>query len=115
MENLPDFHREAIRMIKQKMEEKHWSQTHLASLLHVHPTTIFQMLKGKTISLNRLKALSAVFGYNFFTDLAGMLDLPEPAKEPVPPVDHTACEERIRELEIENRTLLKVLGNNSAL
>ncbi len=112
MENQPDFHREALRMIKQKMEEKGWNQTKLAGFLHVYPSAVFQMLNGSTMSLNKLKELSDIFEYNFFTDLAGMLDLPEPAKEPIPPVDHSACQERIRELEIENRTLLMILGKD---
>ncbi len=115
MNNQLDFHREALRMIKQKMEEKGWNQTKLAGLLHVYPSAVFQMLNGSTMSLDKLKELSGIFGYNFFIDLADMLDLPEPAKESAPTIDHSACEERIQELEIENRTLLKILGHTKEL
>lgn len=70
------------------------------------------MLNGRTMSLDKLRKLSVIFGYNFFADLSGLLDLPGPVQEDAVVAGHSACNERIRELEIENRTLLMVLKNN---
>ena len=65
------------------------------------------MLLSDRIKLDKLVELSVVFGYNFLRELSNQLELNDPPKLIV---DHSACQLRIRELEIENATLLKVLG-----
>lgn len=109
MMNQPDFNKEAIRLVTSKMQEKRMSQAELARLLSVGPSTVHHMLNGQTLMVGKLQQLSLIFEYNFFTVLSDLLDLPIPAKQKTAEVDHSACNERIHELEIENRTLLKIL------
>lgn len=109
MENQPNFNKVAIRLICQKMEERGWNQTQLGQRLNMKPSSIHRLVNANTIMVEKLKQLSLVFNYNFFKVLADQLDLPEPKKVVIDPAEHAECLERIRELEIENRTLLKVL------
>ena len=110
MGNQINFTQEAIRLIKLKMDEKRVNQVALAKSLNMEPSSVSRMLKSNSLSIEKLKQLSICLDYNFFVSFAGMLDLKEPALhvEPPPP-DHTICNERIRELEIENNIMLKIL------
>ncbi len=109
MGNQLNFNKVAIRLICEKMEERGWSQTQLGQRLGMKPSSIHRLVNANTIMVEKLKQLSLVFNYNFFEILADQLDLPEPKKVIINPSDYAECLERIRELEIENRTLLKIL------
>lgn len=99
--------KEALALIRKKMAEKGWNNSEMAKRMQVHKSTVAKMLKTDRIKLNKLAELSDLFGYNFLRELSDHLELNDPPKLIV---DHTACQLRIRELEIENATLLKVLG-----
>jgi transcriptional regulator with XRE-family HTH domain len=109
MNNELNFNKEALRLFKEQMAATGFSQTKVARLLNVAPSSVNRMLRGKTIMLDKLQHLSVIFGYNFFTKLSDLLDLPEPPKQVTGAASHIACNERIRELEIENQTLMKLL------
>jgi len=102
MENLE---KEAIRLIKVKLKEKGWNSSDLARRLGMHPSSVAKMLLVGQIKLDRLKLISELLGYNFLRVLADQIDVADPPKYAAEP----ATMERIRELEIENATLLKVL------
>jgi transcriptional regulator with XRE-family HTH domain len=106
MDRTIDIQQETLRLIRQKMEEKGLTQTKLAKVLQVTTSSVFQMLNSNSMSLHRLEQLSRVLGYNFFAELSKLPGLP--GTEALQP-DHSDCNARILELEIENRTLLKIL------
>jgi transcriptional regulator with XRE-family HTH domain len=104
MENLEA---EAIRLIKLKLKEKGWNSSVLASKIGMHPSSVAKMLASDQIKLDRLKQISELLGYNFLRALADRIDVNDnPPKYTL----EAATKERLRELEIENATLLKVLG-----
>ena len=104
MENLEA---EAIRLIKQKLKEKGWNSSVLAVKIGMHPSSVAKMLASDQIKLDRLKLISELLGYNFLRALADRINVNDnPPKYTL----ETATKERLRELEIENATLLKVLG-----
>jgi predicted acetyltransferase len=102
MENLE---KEAIRLIKLKLKEKGWNSTDLALKIGMHPSSVAKMLASGQIKLDRLKLISELFGYNFLRVLADQIEVNDPPKYTM----EAATKERLRELEIENATLLKVL------
>jgi hypothetical protein len=108
MDSNVNFSKEALRLVKQQMGKKNVNTAALARMMNLDPSTTYRMVEGQTLQLDKLKDLSMAFKYNFFQDLANLLDFPEPAK-----TDHTACNERIRELEIENRVLTNLLKRDS--
>jgi len=98
---------EAIRLIKLKLKEKGWSSSVLATKIGLHPSSVSKMLASDQIKLDRLKEISELLGYNFLRVLADHIGVNDnPPKYTL----ETATKERLRELEIENATLLKVLG-----
>jgi DNA-binding Xre family transcriptional regulator len=98
---------EAIRLIKLKLKEKGWNSTNLATKIGMHPSSVAKMLASDQIKLDRLKLISEVLGYNFLRALADQVEVNDnPPKYTL----EAATRERLRELEIENATLLKVLG-----
>lgn len=103
MENLEA---EAIRLIKMKLKEKDWNSSILATKIGMHPSSVAKMLASDQIKLDRLKLISELLGYNFLRELADQVDVSDPPKYTM----EAATKERLRELEIENATLLKVLG-----
>ena len=103
MENLEA---EAIRLIKLKLKEKGWNSSVLAAKIGMHPSSVAKMLASDQIKLDRLKLISELLGYNFLRVLADQIEVNDPPKYTI----EAATKERIRELEIENATLLKVLG-----
>jgi len=103
MENLEA---EAIRLIKIKLKEKGWNSSILATKIGMHPSSVAKMLASDQIKLDRLKLISELLGYNFLRELADHVDVSDPPKYTM----EAATKERLRELEIENATLLKVLG-----
>jgi DNA-binding Xre family transcriptional regulator len=102
MENLEA---EAIRLIKLKLKEKGWNKTDLAMTIGMHPSSVAKMLVSDQVKLDRLKLISEVLGYNFLRALADQIDVADPPKYTL----EAETKERLRELEIENATLLKVL------
>lgn len=98
---------EAIRLIKLKLKEKGWNSTDLALKIGMHPSSVAKMLASGQIKLDRLKLISELIGYNFLRALADQIDVNDnPPKYTL----EAATKDRLRELEIENATLLKVLG-----
>ncbi len=101
-----NLEKEAIRLIKIKMREKGWNSTDLANKIGMHPSSVAKMLVSDQIKLDRLKLISELLGFNFLRALADQIDINEPPKYSM----EAATRERLRELEIANATLLKVLG-----
>lgn len=97
---------EAIRLIKIKMQEKGWNASDLARKIGMHPSSVAKMLTSDQVKLDRLKLISEVLGYNFLRALADQVEVTEPPKYTL----EAQTKERLRELEIENATLLKILG-----
>ena len=98
---------EAIRLIKQKLKEKGWNSSVLAAKIGMHSSSVAKMLASDQIKLDRLKLISELLGYNFLRALADQIEVNDnPPKYTL----ETATKERLRELEIETATLLKVLG-----
>jgi len=104
---MQNIEHEALALIRKKMAEKGWYNSDVAKRMLMHKSSVSKMLQSDRIKLDKLVELSAVFGYNFLRELSDLLELNDPPKLIV---DHSACQLRIRELEIENATLLKVLG-----
>lgn len=103
MENIE---KEAVRLIKLKMKEKGWNSSVLAAKIGMHPSSVSKMLQSDQIKLDRIKLISELLGYNFLRALADQIEVNDPPKYTL----EAATKERLRELEIENATLLKVLG-----
>ena len=101
-----NLEKEAIHLIKIKLREKGWSSTDLAKRIGMHPGSVAKMLASDQINPDRLKLISELPGYNFLRALADQIEVNDPPKYAM----ETATRERVRELEIENATLLKVLG-----
>ena len=101
-----NLEKEVLRLIKLKLKEKGWNNTELSKKIGMHPSSVAKMLASDQIKLDRLKLISELLGYNFLRELANLVDVNEPPKHTM----ETATRERLRELEIENATLLKVLG-----
>ena len=97
---------EAIRLIKLKLKEKGWNKTDLAMKIGMHPSSVAKMLASDQVKLDRLKLILEVLGYNFLRVLSDQIDVSDPPKYTL----EVETKERLRELEIENATLLKVLG-----
>jgi hypothetical protein len=91
---------EALQLINIRMKAKGFRVADLARSLGLSPSAAGKMIESKEMTLERLYNLSVTLEFNFFTALSGFLDLAEPVTED---------KERIRELEMENRTLMKVL------
>ena len=104
---MQNIEHEALALIRKKMAEKGWNNSDVAKRMLMHKSSVSKMLQSDRIKLGKLVELSVVFGYNFLRELSDQLELNDPPKLIV---DHSACQLRIRELEIENATLLKVLG-----
>mgnify|MGYP001004204721 FL=1 len=96
---------EAIRLIKVKLKEKSWNSSDLAQKIGMHPSSVTKMLASGQVKLDRLKLISEVLGYNFLRALADQVNVADPPKYTL----EAETKERLRELEIENATLLKVL------
>lgn len=71
----------------------------------MHPSSVAKMLASDQVKLDRLKLISEVLGYNFLRVLADQIGVGDPPKYTI----EAETKERLRELEIENATLLKVL------
>ncbi|MBW8332250.1 MAG: hypothetical protein K0M40_09540 [Prolixibacteraceae bacterium] len=104
---MKSLEKEATRLIKLKLKEKEgWNSSVLAEKLAMHPSSVAKMLVAGQIKLDRLKQISELLGYNFLRALADQIDVNDPPRYSAEP----ATRERIRELEIENAVLMKVLG-----
>jgi predicted acetyltransferase len=103
---MKNLEKEAIRLIQIKLKEKGWKNAELSVKIGMHPSSVTKMIASGQVKLDRLKLISELLGYNFLRALADQIDVNDPPKHSMEP----ATRERIRELEIENATLLKVLG-----
>ena len=104
---MESLEKEAIRLIKVKLNEKEgWNSAVLSAKLGMHPSSVAKMLVAGQIKLDRLKIISELLGFNFLRALADQIDVNDPPRYSAEP----ATRERIRELEIENAVLMKVLG-----
>ena len=104
---MQNIEHEALALIRKKMVEKGWNNSDVAKRLLMHKSSVSKLLQADRIKLGKLVELSVLFEYNLLRELSDLLVLNDPPKLTV---DHSACELRIRELEIENTTLFKVLG-----
>ena len=104
--DMQNIEQEAIRLIQLKLKEKGLNSSILARKMGMHPSSVAKMMQTKQIKLSRLKEISDLVGYNFLRVLADQLEINDPPKFPV----DTATSERIKQLEIENAVLIKVLG-----
>jgi hypothetical protein len=104
---MKSLEKEATRLIKLKLTETEgWNSSVLAEKLGMHPSSVAKMLVAGQIKLDRLKQISELLGYNFLRALADQIDVNDPPRYSAEP----ATRERLRELEIENAVLMKVLG-----
>ncbi|MCW0482451.1 helix-turn-helix domain-containing protein [Gaoshiqia sediminis] len=103
---MKSIEQEAIRLIRQKMKEKGLNSSQLSKKMGMHPSSVSKMLKEGQLRLNRLSELSVVLEFNLLRALADQLELNNPPKHTL----EEATRVRLRELEIENATLLKVLS-----
>lgn len=110
MRVMENIEKEAIRLVKLKMKEKGWNSSMLAKKMELHPSTIAKLLQSDRISLGRIAKLSELLNYNFLRVFADQLNLTDPPKYEAEEAAQERIRERIRELEIENAILLKVLG-----
>lgn len=108
---MQNIEQEALRLVRLKMQEKGWNTSTLTKKMGLHYSTTTKMLQSNKVNLGKLAELSVLLGYNLLRVLADQMELDNPPRYPeVKPEDHTACQQRIRDLEVENATLLKVLG-----
>jgi hypothetical protein len=104
---MESLEKEATRLIRLKLKEKEgWNSAILATKLGMHPSSVAKMLQAGQIKLNRLEQISELLGFNFLRALADQIDVNDPPRYSAEP----ATRERLRELEIENAVLMKVLG-----
>jgi len=103
MENLEA---EAIHLIKQQLKEKGLNKAYLAKKIGMHQSSVTKMFASGQIKLDRLKIISELLGYNLLRALADQIEVNDPPRYSAEP----ATRERLRELEIENAVLMKVLG-----
>lgn len=102
-----NLEKEAIRLINQKLKEKtDWNYSVLAAKIGMHPSSVAKMLNSNQIKLDRLKLISELLGYNFLRALADLVEVDDPPRHTM----EAATKERLRDLEIENAVLMKVLG-----
>lgn len=103
---MQNIEQEALRLIKLKMKEKGWDCPSMAPKMGIHKSTLAKMLQSSQLKLSRLKEISELLEFNFLRALADQIEVNDPPKYTV----EANTKERIRELEIENAVLMKVLG-----
>ncbi|HRX10674.1 MAG TPA: helix-turn-helix domain-containing protein [Draconibacterium sp.] len=103
---MKNLEKEAIRLIDLKIREKGIKITELSTKIGMHPNSLAKMIASGQVKLDRLKLISEILGYNFLRALADQIEVNDPPRCTM----EAATRERLRELEIENATLLKVLG-----
>lgn len=92
-----------MELIKRVADEQKIKPADMARQLGLRYSTAHSMLHRESIQVQRLADLSELFQYNFFRELAREFPFEQPDFS-----DHSEVEQlqaRIRELEIENRTL----------
>lgn len=99
---------EILPMIRREMKRNHYTGAELARKLNVQPTAILGMMRRPTLQVQKLLALSEVFNYNFFREIADTLPYAEPDY-----IDEEAIkaplQERIKALEMEVSILRQTL------
>ena len=103
MEKLP-----VMQLINREMKRKKLNPANISKSLGLSYTAAHRMFLRPTIQVQRLAELSELLGYNFFRELAEKLPCDEPEVVGHPEIN--ALKERIKELEIENRTLKEMVG-----
>ena len=100
-------------VIIREMRKKHMPNAELSRRLKRNNSTIAAMFNRETLQVNRLIEISNILEYNFFQDIADTLSFPKPVVNEVPVVtvvnDPSPLQQRIKELEIENAILRKLL------
>ncbi len=100
MEKVENISQEILTLAKKVMLQRGLTHPQLAKKLDLTVGSVHKMFQGKQLSLERVAELSLIFNYNFFVVLAERLEFEEPKSKE---------QKRIYELEIENRTLIKIL------
>ncbi|MGD9929507.1 MAG: hypothetical protein AB7U05_05780 [Mangrovibacterium sp.] len=103
MEKLP-----VMQLVNREMKRKKLNPADISKSLGLSYTAAHRMFLRPTIQVQRLAELSELLGYNFFRELAEKLPYDEPEVGDHP--ETNALKERIKELEIENRTLKEMVG-----
>ncbi|WP_163715502.1 hypothetical protein [Mangrovibacterium lignilyticum] len=91
---------ELLDLMQLKLKEQSMSNKELASRLQLSVSATQNMLKGNKMTLDRLHELSLILDFNFFRFWASQLQIDQPESVEIG---------RIKELEIENRTLMKLI------
>ncbi len=91
---------ELLQLIQQKMLEHHLSLNDFARKLELSPSAVSRMLEGNNMTLERLHEISLIFNYNFFRVWSDQLEIDQPESADI---------RRVKELEIANATLIKVI------
>jgi len=91
---------ELLELIQHKLKELDMSNKELASGLGLSVSATQNMLRGNKMTLERLHDISVILDFNFYRFWASQLDIDQP---------ESAELQQIKELEIENRTLMKLI------
>ena len=106
MELSKGINQEVLNLVNKVMEQRGIKYDALGRQIGLTYSGIYKTLMSKKLTVNRLKDLSLALQYNFFAELSERFELKEPdIKGP----REKELEARIYELEIENRTLMRIL------
>ena len=105
-----EFNEEVLALIKQVVKKREFNYHDLSKRLGLSYSAVYKMLHGRALTVHRLMDLSITLDYNLFAGLAANLELSEPQVVDTKGQREQELEQRIHDLEIENQTLLKVLG-----
>ncbi len=97
-----------LEMIQREMQKKHIRIADIARELKMSQSSISGMMKRPTIQVGRLIGLCRVLQYNFFREIAMQLPFTEPDYSDQ--TTEASLQNRIQELEIENRILRQMLN-----
>ncbi len=110
MKDSKEFNQNVLALLKQVVKKRDINYHDLAKRLGVTYSAAHKMLHGRAITVNRLWDLSIALDYNLFAGLATKFEFSEP--KAIDPSEQLVkeLELRIHDLEVENRTLLMILG-----
>ncbi|PTN04789.1 hypothetical protein [Mangrovibacterium marinum] len=91
---------ELVNLIQLELTAQNMDIRTFASHLQLSVSATRNMLNGNQMTLDRLHEISVILNFNFFRFWADQLQIDQPASADI---------ERIKALEIENRTLIKLL------
>jgi len=110
---MDNFNASIMELIGQVLQKRGMNYSQLARLINVTPSSVQKMFSGKAMSLDRLRSLSQALDYNFFAAIAMKEELPNYQQILETPEREKELEKKVFELEIENRTLIKLLKPES--